>query len=145
MNCSAEIPMIGDNMICPITVTKHGSPIFAYSAMLDFGDGSVQNLTIRNTESAQQSFVVNFVHQYQVAAFYKTRFMIPILKIDRIVVENFEIKGNLIVYLFKKILVCCFIYYNLRSNFFKYYRLPKLSDQHFVNASTNKHFVCETN
>jgi hypothetical protein len=100
MNCSVEIPMIGDNITCPITITKYGSPTFAYFTMLDFGDGVVQNLTIRNTDSTAQTFVVNFVHQYQAVGFYNARIMIPALKIDKLLIENVEIKGNLIICLF---------------------------------------------
>jgi hypothetical protein len=94
MNCSVEIPMVGDNITCPVVITKHGSPIFTYIAMLDFGDGVIQNLTIRNTDSAAQTFVVNFVHQYQIAGIYNARISIPALNIDKVIAENVDIKGK---------------------------------------------------
>jgi hypothetical protein len=97
MNCSVEIPMIGDNITCTITITKFGLPTFAYFAMLDFGDGYIQNLTIRNTDSLDKTFVVKFFHQYQSARFYNVRIMIPILNIDKFLIENVEIKGNLFI------------------------------------------------
>jgi hypothetical protein len=97
MNCSAEIPMIGDNITCPITITKYGSPVFAYFTMLDFGDGVVQNLTIKNTDSVQQTFVVNFVHQYQNKGVYSARISIPALKIDKVLMENVHIYGKYIL------------------------------------------------
>jgi hypothetical protein len=68
--------------------------------MLDFGDGVVQNLTIRNTDSAQQTFVVNFVHQYQNTGFYSARISIPALKIDKVLMENLQIYGKSILYFF---------------------------------------------
>jgi hypothetical protein len=51
-------------------------------------------LTIRNTDSAAQTFVVNFVHQYQIAGIYNARISIPALNIDKVIAENVDIKGK---------------------------------------------------
>jgi hypothetical protein len=97
MSCSVEIPMIGDNITCSIIITKHGSPVFTYFTKLDFGDGVVQNLTIRNTDSASQTFVVNFVHQYQATGSYNASISIPDLNIEKVLLENVEISGKSIL------------------------------------------------
>ncbi len=73
-NCSIETPVVYDNVICPITITKYGDPVFSYSGTIDFGDGFIQSISLTNS--------VVLSHPYLTPGTFSVKISVPALNIS---------------------------------------------------------------
>jgi hypothetical protein len=78
-------------VICPITITKYGNPVFSYSGMIDFGDGFKQNISLTHLNGS----VINLSHPYLSTGTFSVQLSIPALNISsKTVLGETTIYGN---------------------------------------------------
>jgi hypothetical protein len=77
-NCSLETPVVYDTVICPITITKYGNPVFSYSGAIDFGDGFKQNISLTNFNGS----AIVLSHPYLTPGTFSVQLSIPSLNIS---------------------------------------------------------------
>jgi len=96
ISCDTSVPIIGEYIDCPLTVTKYGNIPFTYNATVDFGDGFAHILPISDTDAAanQQDFVTLFRHRYTQNGTYSIQFTISALNVNWTIEKDLKILGN---------------------------------------------------
>lgn len=84
-----ETPVVFDTMVCPLTITKYGNPVFSYTGTVDFGDGFIENITISHLNES----VINISHLYLNSGTFSVQLFIPALNISKTLQSNTTIYG----------------------------------------------------
>lgn len=77
IECKITAPVTKEVVLCPLVITKYGSPTFSYTANIDYGDGFNQSIFFNQVNHSK--FV--FENHYLSAGNYSVQFSIPNLNI----------------------------------------------------------------
>jgi hypothetical protein len=92
-SCAMETTVVFDTIVCQITVTKYGNPVFSYTGIIDFGDGFINNFTITNWNQS----VIMISHSYLKSGSFSVQLLIPSLNISKTLQNSTFIYGELII------------------------------------------------